>query len=67
MPYPTNFNTAIAVEDIIRNSGVTPATIAIMDGEIKVGLTQDELEYLATGNNILKVSERDIPFILAKN
>lgn len=65
MPYPTSYDTAIVVEDIIRNSGATPATIAIMGGEIKVGLTQDELRFLATGNGIFKASERDIPFILA--
>lgn len=47
MPYPENVNTAIEVENIIRNNGAIPATIAIMNGIIKVGLTKEEIELLA--------------------
>lgn len=66
MPYPRNVETAIAVEDIIRKEGVMPATIAIIDGRIKIGLTKEEIEYLGTADNVLKVSRRDFPLVIAK-
>lgn len=66
MPYPRNVETAIEVEDIIRREGVMPATIAIIDGRIKVGLTKEEIEYLGTADNVLKVSRRDFPLVIAK-
>jgi pseudouridine-5'-phosphate glycosidase len=66
MPYPTNLNTTIAVEDIIRKAGVTPATIAILKGVIKIGLTKEEFVFLSKSKNIYKASERDIAFILSK-
>lgn len=66
MPYPRNVETAIEVEDIIRREGVMPATIAIIDGRIKVGLTKEEIEYLGTADNVLKVSRRDFPLAIAK-
>ena len=66
MPYPENIETAKKVEMIVRENGAVPATIAIINGKIKVGLTEDELEYLGKGANILKASRRDIPFIIAK-
>lgn len=66
MPYPRNVETAIEVEDIIRREGVMPATIAIIDGRIKVGLTKEEIEYLGTADNVLKVSRRDFPLVVAK-
>ncbi len=65
MPYPKNVETAKAVEDVIRKNGVVPATIAIIKGRIKVGLTDEELEYIATTENVAKVSRRDFPMILA--
>ncbi|MBF4695342.1 pseudouridine-5'-phosphate glycosidase [Fusibacter ferrireducens] len=65
MPYPQNVETAREVENIIREKGVVPATIAILKGRIKVGLTADELEYLGKAKEVAKVSRRDIPFIVA--
>ena len=53
MPYPRNVETAIAVEDVIRAEGVMPATIAIINGRIKIGLTNEEIEYLGTADNVL--------------
>ncbi|AWI06507.1 pseudouridine-5'-phosphate glycosidase [Clostridium drakei] len=66
MPYPKNVETARNVEKIIRDKGAIPATIAILNGKLKVGLTNDELEYLGNGKNVIKTSRRDIPFIIAK-
>lgn len=67
MPYPENVNTAIELENIIREYGVTPATIAIIDGEIRVGLSKEDLEYIGNGKNVVeKVSRRDIPIITAR-
>ena len=65
MPYPQNVETARNVETIIREKGVVPATIAILKGRIKVGLTDDELEYLGNAKDVAKVSRRDLPFIVA--
>jgi len=66
MPYPQNVETALEVEEIIRKKGAIPATIAILNGKMKVGLTREEIEFIATDQNILKASDRDIPFILAR-
>ncbi len=67
MPYPKNVETALNVEKIVRDKGVVPATIAILNGKLKVGLTKDEIEYLGKkGRDVIKTSRRDIPFILAK-
>ncbi|MCR1976013.1 pseudouridine-5'-phosphate glycosidase [Clostridium sporogenes] len=67
MPYPKNAETALNVEKIIRDKGAIPATIAILNGKLKVGLTKDEIEYLGKkGKEVVKTSRRDIPFILAK-
>ncbi len=67
MPYPQNVETALKVEAIVRANGAIPATIALMDGQLKAGLTTDEIERLGkTGLAVTKVSRRDIPFILAK-
>lgn len=65
MPYPTNVETAKEVEQIVRDNGAVPATIGIIGGKIKIGLTGDELEFFATSNEIEKVSRRDIPYILS--
>jgi pseudouridine-5'-phosphate glycosidase len=66
MPYPKNVETALNVEKIIRDKGVVPATIAILGGKLKVGLTEEEIEYLGKANNVIKTSRRDIPFVVAK-
>lgn len=67
MPYPNNVQTAMAVENVIRENGAVPATIAIIKGRLKVGLTPEELEYFGKkGMAINKTSRRDIPMIVAK-
>ena len=66
MPYPQNVKTALNVEKIIKDKGAITATIAILDGQIKVGLSDEEIEYLGKANNVYKVSRRDLPFILSK-
>ncbi|MGG4166535.1 pseudouridine-5'-phosphate glycosidase [Rossellomorea vietnamensis] len=65
MPYPQNVKTAREVEDIIRSKGAVPATIAILNGKIKIGLSHEELEYLGQATDVIKASRRDIPYILA--
>src|SRR5699024_3241260 len=65
MPYPQNVKTAKEVEDIIRENGATPATIAIMDGKIKIGLSADELELFGSSDDVAKVSRRDLAGIIA--
>jgi pseudouridylate synthase len=63
MPYPQNVETAREVEKIVRDGGAVPATIAILGGEVKIGLSPDELDYLGReGRNIRKVSVRDLPY-----
>ena len=67
MPYPKNVETAKMVEKTVRDNGVIPATIAIIGGRLKVGLTEDELEYFGKkGLEITKVSRRDIPFMVGQ-
>jgi pseudouridine-5'-phosphate glycosidase len=66
MPYPQNVETALAVEEKIRINGAVPATIGIIQGRIKVGLTKDEIEYMAQAKDVLKVSRRDFPLTLAQ-
>ncbi len=66
MPYPKNVETAIKVEEVIKEGGAVPATIAIIDGRIKIGLTKEEIEYLGTADNVMKVSRRDFPLVIAK-
>ncbi len=67
MPYPQNVETARRVEEIVRENGAVPATIAIIGGRLKAGLTPEELEYFGkTGMAIKKASRRDLPFIVAK-
>lgn len=65
MPYPQNIEMARKVEQIIREQGAVPATIGIMDGKIKIGLNEQELEAFATSKNVEKVSRRDFPYILS--
>ncbi len=67
MPFPKNVETALRVEARIREEGAIPATIAILDGHLRVGLNKAELELFGTqGEKATKVSRRDIPFVLAK-
>lgn len=67
MPYPQNVETALEVERIVRKAGAVPATIALIDGKFKVGLTPDEIDFLGrTGGDVIKCSRRDIPFVLAR-
>jgi pseudouridylate synthase len=66
MPYPTNLETALAVEDIIREVGAVPATIGIVDGVVTVGMTESQLEMFATKQGIVKAVERDIPMVVAR-
>ena len=67
MPYPQNVETALKVEQIIRDNGAVPATIAILGGRLKAGLTPAEIEYLGkTGQAVTKASRRDLPVIVAK-
>ena len=66
MPYPKNVETALEVEEIIRKNGAVPATIGIIGGRIKIGLTKDEIEYMATAKDVLKVSRRDFPLVVSQ-
>ena len=66
MPYPKNVETAFNVEKILRENGAVPATIAILSGRLKVGLTKEEIEYLGKAPNVIKTSRRDIPYIVSK-
>lgn len=67
MPYPQNVETAIAVENIIRENGAVPATIAIIGGRLKAGLSADEIEYFGKkGSEIAKASRRDLPVLVAR-
>lgn len=66
MPYPNNAETALKCEEIIRDAGAIPATIAIIKGVLCVGLSREEIEYVAKeGKNVVKVSRRDIPVVVA--
>jgi pseudouridine-5'-phosphate glycosidase len=67
MPYPQNVAMAREVEQIIRDAGAVPATIAIMDGRICAGLSEEQLELLGTSPDAMKVSRRDLPFVLSQN
>jgi len=66
MPYPQNVEMANKVEGIIREYGAVPATIAIIAGRVKIGLTPEDLEFLAKAKNVEKVSRRDVAGIIAK-
>jgi len=66
MPYPQNFQTALKIEETVRNAGAIPATIAIIDGKIKIGLSEAELEFFAKEKNILKASRRDIAIAVSQ-
>lgn len=66
MPYPKNVETALLVEDTVRKNGAVPATIAIIGGRLKAGLSQEEIEYLGkTGRGVAKASRRDVAALVA--
>ena len=67
MPYPQNVETALMVEDTIRQEGAVPATIAVIGGRLKAGLTKEEIEYLGKkGTAVTKASRRDLPVLVAQ-
>ena len=67
MPYPKNVETALLVEQTIRENGAVPATIAVIGGRLKAGLSRDEIEYLGkTGRGVAKASRRDLPALVAR-
>ena len=68
MPYPQNVETALLVEDMVRQAGAVPATIAILNGRLKAGLTVEEIQQLGKrGTDVVKCSRRDLPFVVARN
>ncbi len=66
MPYPQNVEIALRVESTVRDNGAVPATIAVLQGRLKVGLTDDEIEHLGRGRDTIKASRRDLPFVVAQ-
>lgn len=66
LPFPTNLETARHMEDIVRQHGAAAATIAVIDGQLRVGLTGADLEHLATSKRVSKVSRRDLPVVVAQ-
>lgn len=66
MPYPDNFNTALEIEKTVRDNNAVPATIAVINGIVKIGLTKKDLKFLSEEKNILKASRRDLPVIISK-
>ncbi|MBA2620789.1 MAG: pseudouridine-5'-phosphate glycosidase [Acidobacteria bacterium] len=66
LPYPKNLETAQSLEKIVRANGATPATIAVLDGKLCVGLNRNQIERLATDKNIRKISRRDLPVAVCK-
>jgi len=65
MPYPQNLECAKDCERTIRENGATPATIAVVDGRIKIGLSEEQLEHFATSKDIIKCSRRDLPYVIS--
>ncbi len=67
MPYPQNVETARRVEDIVREHGATPATVAVIGGRLRAGLSSDEIDYLGRrGHEVTKVSRRDLPVVVER-
>ena len=66
MPYPNNIETALMVEDTVRSNNAIPATIAIINGRLKVGITNKEIEFLATNDKVRKISRRDLAIAVSK-
>jgi pseudouridine-5'-phosphate glycosidase len=66
MSYPKNVETALSVEDVIKETGAVPATIAIMNGKCHVGLSKEQVEYFGKAKDVWKVSLRDMPYVISK-
>ncbi|XP_026222279.1 indigoidine_A and YeiC_kinase_like domain-containing protein isoform X1 [Anabas testudineus] len=66
MPYPHNLSTAKEVEGIVRAEGAIPATVGVIEGKVHVGLSSEELDHLARSKSSLKVSRRDLPYVISK-
>ncbi|KAM9807997.1 uncharacterized protein ACB057_005829 [Neosynchiropus ocellatus] len=66
MPYPHNLSTAKEVEAIVRAHNATPATVGVIDGKVHVGLSPEELDYLSQSSSSIKVSRRDLPYVISK-
>ncbi|XP_034635262.1 pseudouridine-metabolizing bifunctional protein C1861.05-like isoform X3 [Trachemys scripta elegans] len=66
MPYPQNLSMAREVEEIVRTNGSVPATVGILNGRIHIGLNDEELQFLAKSKNLVKVSRRDLPYVLSQ-
>ena len=66
MPYPENIETALMVEETVRTNNAIPATIAIIKGRLKIGLTNEEIEFLATNDDVRKISRRDLAIAVSQ-
>src|SRR5882757_479084 len=66
LPHPRNLETAQRLEQIVREGGATPATIAILDGQLWAGLNQDQIKLIAESGDIKKISTRDLPVAVAR-
>src|SRR5512135_1197046 len=66
LPFPENLETARRMENVVREGGAVPATVAVLGGEFNIGLSDLQIEFLATEKNIRKISRRDIPVAAAK-
>ena len=67
MPYPKNVETAMRVEQIVRDNGAVPATIGVMNGKCVVGMTKEEIETFGKASGVWKVSLRDLPYVVSQN
>jgi pseudouridine-5'-phosphate glycosidase len=67
MPYPKNVETALAVEQVVKDNGAVPATIAILNGKCYIGLAKEQVEYFGKASGVWKVSLRDMPYVISKN
>jgi len=66
MPYPANLHTALEVEQVIKEAGAVPATIGVINGDIKVGLSEEEITYLSQAKDLHKISLKDLSVAAAK-
>ena len=66
LPYPQNLETALSLEEVVKENGAVPATIALIDGSFRIGLTSSEIEHLASNRSVRKVTIRDLPVAVAK-
>lgn len=66
MPYPKNLETALMCENIVRGAGAVPATLGVINGRIKIGLSEDEIKFLCESKSLIKMSRRDLPVAVSK-